>query len=225
MDQVPWRGDDLELAGPYDHIPNLPIFTGMTYNVRPIHCSSPSDFVVRDWDREREYAQLKAELDEIYQEQPAWLRIKAEDVHTETPIAYVDSDHQAGRGYVIIHETNTELVISDVDEGIYLEVHVENVLYLGKDHACIPAFAIQCAVIVVKPPILNLWNRETCESFADFIDTICLNFEVANVRGETVFGDGVSRRDGSSLVCWMVLMGKAVQSRRNPIVFAHVDGE
>ena len=71
MDYIPWCGDDLELAGPYDHIPNPPIFTGMTYNVRPIHCSSPSDFVVRDWDREREYAQIKAELYEIYQEQSA----------------------------------------------------------------------------------------------------------------------------------------------------------
>ena len=96
----------------------------------------------------------------------------------------MDSDHQAGRGYIIIHETNPELVIFDVDEGIYLEVHDENVFYLGKDHARIPAFAVQRAVIGVKPPALNLWNRETCESFADFIDTICLNFEVANVRGK-----------------------------------------
>ena len=42
-------------------------------------------------------------------------------------------------------------------------------------------------------------------------------------QGETVFGDRVSRRDGLSLVCWLVLMGKAVQSRRNPTVYAHVE--
>ena len=91
--------------------------------------------LVRDWDREEEYAALKNELDEIYQEAPPWLRIRAEDAHTMTPIAYLDSEHQTGRGYIIIHETSSELVIFDVDEGIYLEVNLEKVFYLGKDHA------------------------------------------------------------------------------------------
>ena len=130
MDYIPWCGDDQKLAGPSDHIPNPPILTGMTYNVRPIHCSSPSDFVVRNWDREGEYAQLKKELSDIYQEKPRWL-------------------------------TNT----------------------------------------------------------------VNFNFKVANMRGETFFGDGVSRRDGLSLVCWLVLMGRAVQRRGNPIAYAHVEGE
>ena len=103
MDQTPWCGDDLELAGPSDHIPNPPVLVGMTYNVRPIHCCSPSDFVVRNWDREGEYTQLKNELDEIYQGQPTWLRIRAEDARTMPPIAYVDSDHHTGRGYIIVH--------------------------------------------------------------------------------------------------------------------------
>ena len=44
--------------------------------------------------REREYAELKGELDKVYLEQTTWLRIKVEDVHTATPIAYVDSDPQ-----------------------------------------------------------------------------------------------------------------------------------
>ena len=225
MDYIPWCGDDQELAGPSDHIPNPPILTGMTYNVRPIHCSSPSDFVVRNCDREGEYAQLKKELSDICQEKPRWLRIRIEDARTMTPIAYVDSDHHAGRGYVIVNETSPELVIFDVDEGIYQEVHIENVFYLGKDHASIPAFAIQCAVQGVKPSSFNIWSQETCEAFAEFLNTVCFNFEVANMRGETFFGDGVSRRDGLSLVCWLVLMGRAVQRKGNPIAYAHVEGE
>ena len=225
MDYIPWCGDNQEFAGPLDHIPNPPVLVGMTYNVRPIDCCSPSEFVVRNWDREGEYAQLKLELSEIYQEQPRWLRISIEDARTMTPIAYVDSDHHAGRGYVIVHETSPELVIFDVDDGIYQEVHIENAFYLGKDHASIPAFAIQCAVQGVRPPISNVWSQETCESFADFINTICINFEVANVRGETFFGDGVTRRDGLSLICWLVHMGKAIQRRGNPIAYAHVEGE
>ena len=77
----------------------------MIYNVRPIHCYSPSDFVVRNWDREEK---LKNELDEIFQEQPAWLRMKIEDAHKMTPIDYVDSEYQTGREYVIMHETSPE---------------------------------------------------------------------------------------------------------------------
>ena len=149
------------VMGPSDHIPNPPVLVGITYNVRPIHCCSPSDFVVRNWDREGEYAQLKNELDEIHQGQPTWLRIRVDDAHTMTLIGYVDSEHQTGREYVIIHKANPKLMVFDVDEGIYQKVNVENVFYLGKDHARIPAFAIQCAVQGVKPPLFNIWNQET----------------------------------------------------------------
>ena len=48
-----------------------------------------------------------------------WLRIRVEDARTMTPIAYVDSDQNTERRYVIVHETNPELVVFDVDEGIY----------------------------------------------------------------------------------------------------------
>ena len=92
MAQIPWSGDAQELAGLSDQTLNSPILVGMTYNVRPIHCCNSSDFVVRNWDREEEYPKLKNELDEIYQELPAWLRIRAEDAQTMTPIAYVDSE-------------------------------------------------------------------------------------------------------------------------------------
>ena len=37
-----------------------------------------------------------------------------------TPIAYVDSDDQTGRGYIFLHETSLELMVFDVDEGMYL---------------------------------------------------------------------------------------------------------
>ena len=176
MDQTLWSGDDLKLTGPSDHIPDPPVLVGMTYNFRPIHCCSPSDFVVRNWGRKGEYAQFKNELDENYQGQPTWLRIRVEGVRTMTPIAYVDVDHQTGRGYVLVYERNLELVVFDVDEGIYQEVNVENVFYLGKDHARIPDFVIQCAVQRVNPPVFNIWSQETCESFADFNNTKCLNF-------------------------------------------------
>ena len=123
------------------------------------HCCSPSDYVVRNWDWEEEYAQFKNELHEVYQEQPTWLRIREEDAHTMTPIAYVDSECQTGRGFVIIHETSPELVTFDVDEGIYQEVNIKNVFYLGKYHSQILAFSIPCVVQGVKPPSLNMWVR------------------------------------------------------------------
>ena len=186
IEQPSWCGDDLEFAGPSDDIPNPPVFVGMTYNVRFIHCCSPSDFVVRNWDRAEEYGQLKGELDVIYQGQPTWLRIRVEDIHTMTPIAYLDSDHQTGRGYIIVHETNPELMVFDVDEGLFQEVNIENVFYLAKDHASIPAFAI---------------------------------------RGETAFGDGISRGDGWSLLCCLVFTGKAIQKRGNPIIYSHMESE
>ena len=148
----------------------------MTYRIRPIHCCCLSDIVVRNWDREGEYAQLKNELDEIYQGQPTWLRIRVEDARTVTPIAYVDSDNHTGRGYVIVHETNPELLVFNVDEGIYQEVNVENVFYLGKDHARIPAFAIQYAVQGVKPPPFQYLEARNLRVFRRFHQSYMVEF-------------------------------------------------
>ena len=150
MSQTPWCGDAQELAGLSDQIPKPPISVGMSYDLRPMYCCSPSDFVARNWTREQEYIQLKTELDEIYREKPSWLRIREEDAPGMIRIAYVDSDDQTGRRYIFVHETSPELVVFDVDEGMYLDVDIENIFYLGKYHAEVPAFAIQCGVKGIK---------------------------------------------------------------------------
>ena len=129
------------------------------------------------------------------------------------------------RGYIIIYETSPELVVFNVDEGIYLEVNLEKVFYLGKDHARIPAFAIQCAVQGVKPPRFNIWSRETCECFTDFINTACINFEVGKISGEVAVGDGISQRDGWSLVEWLVFSGRATHVQGTSIIYSHMEEE
>ena len=118
MSHTPWSGDAQELAGLSEQILKPPIRVGMSYDLRPIYCCSPSDFVARNWNREQEYVQLKKELDEIYREKPSWLRIREEDAPRMIPIAYVDSDDQTGRGYIFFHETSPEVVVFDVDEGM-----------------------------------------------------------------------------------------------------------
>ena len=143
MAQTPWCGDDLELAGPSDQIPYPPIQVGMSYDFGTIYCCSPPDFVTRILDREEQYVVLKTDLAKIYQELPLWLRIRQENARKMTPISYVDSYKQTGRGYAIVHETSPELVVFDVDEGIYQDVNIENVFYLEKDHVEISAFAIK----------------------------------------------------------------------------------
>ena len=56
---------DFAIFPPHQKKKNPPVLGGMTYNFRPIHCGSPSDFVVQNWDREQDYVVLKTELAEI----------------------------------------------------------------------------------------------------------------------------------------------------------------
>ena len=223
MAQTPWHGDAQELAGSSDQIPEPPISVGMSYDLRPIYCCSPSDFVARNWSREQEYVQLKTELDEIYRERPSWLRIREEDAPLMVPIAYVNSDDQTGRGYIFVHETRPEVVVFDVDEGMYLDVDIANIFYLGKDHAQVPAFAIQCGVRGIKPPSGNLWSREICESFADLINTPSIHFQPAIISGETFMGDGISRRDGWSLQTWLMFTGRGIYNPGYTSVYPHLE--
>ena len=179
--------------------------------------------MARNWNREQEYVQLKKELDEIYREKPSWLRIREEDAPRMIPIAYVDSDDQTGRGYIFFHETSPEVVVFDVDAGMYLDVDIANLFYLGKDHAEIPACAIQCGVKVIKPPSGNLWNPETCESFSELINTPCVHFQPAIINAETFVGDGISRRVVRSLQTWLMFTGKGIYNPGYTSVYPHLE--
>ena len=64
--QTLWCGNAQELSGPSDQIPNLLIYLEITYNLKPSYSPSPSDFVARIWNREKDYIHLETELTVIY---------------------------------------------------------------------------------------------------------------------------------------------------------------
>ena len=146
-------------------------------------------------------------------------------IRQNVPIAYADSSDQTGWGYVIVHETSPELVVFSHEE-IYQDVSIENVFYLGKEHAEFPAFTIRYGVQGIKPPSLNIWSHETCESFFDLIYTACLHFQPSIIiNGETVMGNTISRRDGWSLRTWLVAAGKGTYDAGDIRIYPHMEGE
>ena len=104
------------------------------------------------------------------------------------------------------------------------DVDIGNIFYLG-DHAEVSGFAIQCEVKGVKPPSCSIWNWETCDSFADLINTTCVHFQPAISNGETFMGDGISRRDGWSLQTWLVFTRKGLHDRGNFTIYSHMEAE
>ena len=105
------------------------------------------------------------------------------------------------------------------------DVRLENVFFLRKDHAKILAFAIQCGIQGVKPPSNNIWIQETFDSFANMINTTCLNFEARKIKGEAVMGSAISRRGDWLLHTWLTATGNALHDPENNNAYPYVETE